>query len=399
MLAFPLTLSIALRYAFARQAHKFAFFVAILAALGIAIGVGALITVSAVMQGLQDRLKSAVLSTTPHVVVTLKDDATLPWLLQQPEVIAALPFMQGSVLLQTAHGLQLAQLQGYALEGLRLNQAADSAAAAAIAALPTPPEARSYGLIAPQNFLISNNLTQGSKVRLIATQNARYTPLGLTPSQRWFTVEQAAPLPLPAGSEITLIAALQDVQRLLRSSEPQVRLFLQDPFLISPLSAKLEQAGLTFSDWRASQGDFFKAVALEKLSMSLMLCLIILTAAFNILSALTMLVSARLREIAVLKTLGLNRLQILAIFMLQGIICAGFGVLLGIICGVPLALNAQSVLALFNITITQGTLPIVVNAGSIVGIALSCLILAALCTLYPALKAASCDPARHLASL
>ena len=398
MLRYPLTCSIALRYAFSRQAHKFAFFVAILAALGIAIGVSALITVSAVMQGLQDRLKSAILATTPHVVVTLKQESDLKTLLELPQVSAALPFVQGEVLLQSPQGLQLATLQGYELDKLQPSATSPTLTVKDLGLL-TPPTAQSYALLVPQNFMLQHSLVPGMKIRLIATQNARYTPLGLTPTQRLFTIERPVALPLPAGTPVTLIGAYDDVRRLLRTNTLSVRLFLHDPFLIEDLSPRLQAMGFTFSDWRATQGDFFKAVALEKLSMSVMLCLIIVTAAFNILSALTMLVSARLHEIAVLKTLGLTRGKILTIFMCQGLICAACGVILGIILGLPLALNAQSLLTLFNISIIQGTLPVTLNVGQIVVIALSCLALAALCTLYPALKAAACDPSRHLASL
>lgn len=404
----PLPLGIALRYALSHKAHKFAFFVAVMSALGIAIGVCALITVSAVMQGLQDRLKGAVLDTTAHVVVEVKDADTIHKLAALPEVIAMMPYLEGEVLLQSSSGLKLALLQGYDPTGLVLtrpemvkDRKADSAAATETqfkSALPLPPAAGSYALIAPQSFMLESLLSYGAKVRLISTKNARYTPLGLTPTQRLFTIESSAVLPQPHGG-LTLIANLEDVKRLLRERSDYVRLFLSDPFLIDELIPKLEAMNLNFTDWRASQGDFFKAVALEKLSMSVMLCLIILVASFNILAALTMLVSARVREIAVLKSLGCTSRRILQIFMLQGLICAGAGVIAGTALGIPLTLNVQTLLALFGIQIVQGELPVALNLSQIVFTALGCLLLAALCTLYPALKASRCDPAVHLTEL
>ncbi len=406
----PLPLSIALRFALSRKAHKFAFFVALLSALGIALGVCALITVSAVMQGLQNRLKDSVLDTTAHVVVQVKDEKTLPFLLSQPEVKAVLPYLQGEVLLQTEDDLSLAILQGYNPDSLipapgtapqhpaTADRSNSKVAARSLQLLPTPP-AGSYSLILPSSFMLEHGLEIGSKVRLISTINARYTPLGLTPTQRVFSVAGNAQLPLPGNHSPTLLTALDDARRLLRESGQYYRLFLSDPFLIEDLADKLTAAGLTFSDWRASQGDFFRAVALEKLSMSVMLCLIILTASFNILSALTMLVSARGREIAVLKTLGADNSFILKVFMLQGLFCATAGIVLGIVTGLPLAFNAQQVLEFLGITIMRGTLPIVVSVQHIALIAGGCLALAALCTLYPARKAAACDPALHLSTL
>lgn len=393
----PLQLAIALRYALSGRTHKFAFLVALMASLGMAVGVCALITVSAVMSGLQTRLKDAVLSTAAQAVVQVKDEHTIHFLLSLPEVTALMPYLSGQVLLQTPDGMQLADLTGYDLSALQ-GKSADAAPAPQSLGLPQPPKAGSYALIAPQLFLLEHGLSLGSNLRLISASNARYTPLGLTPTQRIFTVAGSAALPLPPGSAVTLIAALEDVRRLLRTKEQAVRLFLSDPFAIESVAQELTAAGLTFTDWRAQQGDFFKAVALEKLSMSVMLCLIIVTAAFNILSALTMLVSARTREIAVLKTLGCSRGFILQIFLLQGLICAAAGIALGVAAGIPLSLHAQEILSLMGISITTGELPVELNPGHIALIALSCLTLSALCTLYPALKAASCAPAAHLSA-
>ncbi len=392
----PLSLSIALRYALTRKAHRFAFFVAMLSALGIAVGVCALITVLSVMQGLQERLKDAVLDTTAQVVVQIKDDQDLSTLTALPGVTALMPYLEGRVLLQTPEGLKLALLQGYDAGRLQLT----AAGAEFKSALPLPPQSGSYAVWVPPMFMLENGLRPGDKIRLISTRNARYTPLGITPSQRLFTIAGGADITWRGGADIiTLIGSLDDVSRLLRERQQYVRLFLSDPFLIDQTAAALTQQGFAFTDWRASQGDFFRAVALEKLSMLVMLCLIILVASFNILAALTMLVSARLREIAVLKSLGCTSRQILSIFMLQGLFCAGAGIMTGTALGIPLTLNIQGVLSLLGINIVNGSLPVVISPLQIGAIALCCLLLAALCSLYPALKAARCDPALHLSEI
>lgn len=391
----PLSLSIALRYALTRKAHRFAFFVALLSALGIAVGVCALITVLSVMQGLQERLKDAVLDTTAQVVVQISDEEDLSKLAALPGVTALMPYLEGRVLLQTPDGLKLALLQGYDAAALQLT----AAGAEFKTALPLPPEAGSYAVWVPPGFLLENGLRPGDKIRLISTQNARYTPLGLTPSQRMFSIAGSADLTWRSASDLTLIGSLDDVRRLLRQKQQYVRLFLSDPFLIESTAEALTREGFAFSDWRSSQGDFFRAVALEKLSMSVMLCLIILVASFNILAALTMLVSARLREIAVLKSLGCTSRQILSIFMLQGLLCAAAGITAGTALGIPLTLNVQGVLSLLGINIVSGDLPVVISLPAIGLIALCCLALAALCSLYPALRAARCDPAVHLSGI
>ena len=106
----PLTLSISLRYGFFSKAHKFATFVAILSIIGIAIGVAALIIDTSIMQGLQNRLKKAVLKDTPHVIVKSPIDSSK--LLSLDHVIATAPFVNGQALLQANKTLALINLEG-----------------------------------------------------------------------------------------------------------------------------------------------------------------------------------------------------------------------------------------------------------------------------------------------
>lgn len=424
MTALCLSFRIALRYALSNKAHKFAAFVALMAACGTAIGVCALITVSSVMGGLQDRLKDAVLDTTAHVIVNIAPDRPedLAFVASLPQVQAYIPYTEGQVLLQSGKGMTLATLQGYnsselkvTLKNRRSLIPGDAAAAelpqeqqpltaagrafAAQARLHDSPQPGTFAVLIPESFMLREGVMPGDEVRLISTSNARYTPVGLTPSQRLFEVQAAVPLPSP-GNAINLIAAREDTQRLLREHGNYVRLFLQDPFDIEAVAAQLTGRNLSFTDWRAKQGEFFKAVAMEKVSMSVMLCLIILVAAFNILSALTMTVNARIHEIAVLKTLGCTEGMIVRIFMLQGLIIAGAGTCAGIAAGIPFALNAQSILGALGIRIVaSGTLPVSVSWLQVAVIAVSCLLLAMLCTLYPAIKAGRCPPAQNLVAL
>ena len=135
-----------------------------------------------------------------------------------------------------------------------------------------------------------------------------------------------------------------------------------------------------YIDWRARYGDFFRAVGLEKVTMSLMLCLIVLVAAFNILSSLTMVVSSRVSEIAILKTLGLSNLELLSVFLLVGMSASIVGSLLGLALGIPFALNAQDILSFMGVSIVQGELPTELNISNIVIIVVLCQVVSFLCT-------------------
>ena len=151
--------------------------------------------------------------------------------------------------------------------------------------------------------------------------------------------------------------------------------------------------GLPHHDWRDSLGEFFKAVALEKLSMSIMLTLIILVAAFNILSALTMTVASRLTDIAILKTLGLKSTKILVIFMLMGVSYGFIGAVLGTLIGIP---TTYGVAALMGHNLNT-SLPVSIDMMNILMILGGSLGMSIVCTLYPAIRAAITDPITHLA--
>ncbi len=391
----PLPLSIAIRYSLKGARHRFASFVALLSLLGILIGVSALIIVSSVMQGLQSRLKAAVLTDTPHVVVQKPFDQDQ--LLKLPHVIAAAPYLSSEVLLQVKDGVELVTLQGLDPAKVRLK---DGYAQSQLK-LAKVPQAGSYALCADGGLFYKLNLLPGEKVRLLATTNAKITPLGYTPQQRLFTLDNYLPA-LSSSITYHALANFEDVRRLLHQPEDNydLRLWLDDPFCIEDFAEELNKLKLSFSDWRKSQGEFFKAVAMERITMSLMLCLIVVVASFNILSSLSMMVSSRLKEIAVLKTLGLNERAIRSIFVLQGFACGALGSLGGVILGIPLALYADPLLKTLGINLVgSASLPTEIDPYNLILIVTGSLLLSLLSTLYPSYVAAKADPVEYLAKV
>ena len=388
-LFYPLSLAIAIKYGFKSKAHKFASFVAILSTIGIAIGVAALIVDTSIMQGLENRLKGAVLNDTPHVIVQANASDTQE-LLKLKHVIALAPFVQSQTLMQGPKSLALIKLQGIDENKILLNKGTtkDKLHLVKISSK------GSFILNAEASLYIKNEMKLNTKVRLISTVNARYTPMGLTPTQRLFVMRDYYPSTSSASLD-SAIGNYDDVRRLLRLPEAisSYRLWLDDPFTIDKVSKQLQQKGYKFTDWRSEQGEFFKAVAMEKLTMSIMLCLVIIVASFNILSALTMMVSARLTEIAILKTLGLTNKKILSIFMMMGIFSGVIGTIVGLIIGIPLTYYIS--LTMSN-TGNFGQLPVSIETFNISIIALGSLLMSLICTLYPAIKASSTDPVTNL---
>lgn len=249
------------------------------------------------------------------------------------------------------------------------------------------------------NFMRLNmNFNEDNKVRLISTKNARYTPFGLTPVQRNFKVTDVIESMDKSNAPI-VIGNYEDVRKFFRVNyeDNYYRLFLCDPFRIQEVASYLDGT-YEYTDWRSRYGDFFKAVSLEKISMTIMLCLIVLVAAFNILSSLTMVVSSRASEIAILKTLGMSNGNLLSVFLLVGMSASIVGSLLGLIMGIPLALNAQSILNALGVSIMQGQLPVNIDVNNVLAIVIICLVVSLLCTLYPAYYASKSDPTKHLAN-
>lgn len=434
---------IAVRYTRGTKKQRFASFVATLATLGIAIGVCALIVVSSIMQGLQERLKENILSDCAHLVVKAQVQ-DIPYLLSLNNVNALVPFVQGESMMQFGSEIAMVTLQATDNNSLYLSK--DYAQKLGISeqdvanfeqrGVHSGDELKStdepltyttgekvikiplmefdslgyaYGSLfnfEPGSYHLAVNymqvsqmgieLSYDSKVRLISTQNARYTPFGITPVARNFEVS-ALINSLDKSPAPTVVGNYEDVSRFLRlgKGEQYYRLYLSDPFLIEETLSTLDKK-FAYTDWRSRYGDFFKAVGLEKISMSLMLCLIVVVAAFNILSSLTMMVSSRVSEIAILKTIGMPSSSILAIFGLLGMSSGIIGSLVGVIASIPLAYNAQAILSTIGISIVQGELPVVVNPMNIVVICVLSLGVSLLCTFYPSYVAAKADPASNL---
>jgi lipoprotein-releasing system permease protein len=180
----------------------------------------------------------------------------------------------------------------------------------------------------------------------------------------------------------------------------QLRLYLDDAFAASGVieHLKLQYPKMQFTSWKESQGALFSAVSMEKNMMWLMLSLIVAVAAFNIVSALVMVVIGKQGEISILQTLGLDRSGIVKIFITQGLVNGIWGVVLGVLFGVLLTLNLNSIFNLVGVSLLGGSqqLPIELAYDNIAVIVFSALSMSFIATLYPAYRAAQTQPAEVL---
>jgi lipoprotein-releasing system permease protein len=198
-----------------------------------------------------------------------------------------------------------------------------------------------------------------------------------------------------------MIAHVRDAGRLMRMKSDIVtgwRLFFEDPFVVSELSEQPLESGWQWQDWRAQRGELFQAVKMEKNMMGLMLGLIIGVAAFNIISALIMVVMEKQSEVAILKTQGMQDKQVLAIFMVQGASSGVIGALFGGGLGILLSLNLNAILSSFGVALFSvgGTLPVVIEPLQISIVVILAIALSLVATLFPSYRASSVKPAEAL---
>ncbi|MBW3166311.1 lipoprotein-releasing ABC transporter permease subunit [Ferrimonas balearica] len=398
-----LSLFVGLRYWRARKDTRFVSFITLFSVLGIALGVAALIIVSSVMNGLEGRLKGKILGAVPQLVIEAGEGPISrfePLLQGDPRIRGAVPMLTSEAMVQRGSELGGVQLLGIDPDTEAPLSVVTSHMLYGQLKDLSPGD---YHIILGSQLARRLNVLPGDRVRVMTAQGARYTPMGRVPAQRQFTVAGVFELGSDIDKGLALVN-LSDAERLLRQS-PDLRLYLNDAFDAPLLSAELaakapQQLGetLTLTDWRSQYGQLFSAVKMEKRMMSLLLGLIIAVAAFNIVSALVMMVTDKTADVAILKTLGLSRGQVMGIFSVQGMSSSALGTLVGLTVGLLLANHLQPVLSLLGIWLLPPgqPLPVIIDpvqVASVVGGALS---LSFLATLYPAWRASQVNPAEIL---
>lgn len=396
----PIAAFIGLRYLRGRSGDRFSRFVSYMSTAGITIGVMALVTVLSVMNGFEGQLKSRILGVLPQAVVSQENERTL--MVDEPPAFirpfsdagTPQPIVRSEAVIQSSSGLSAGLMIG--IEPQDHDPIEQHLIAGKISAL----QPSQYQVFLGQTLANNLNVNIGDKVRLMVTSASQFTPLGRIPSQRNFTVAGV----FNTGSDVDgqlMVTHLQDAGRLLRFKTDEIsgwRLFFHDPFVVSDLATQPLPAGWHWSDWRDQRGELFQAVRMEKNMMGLMLGLIVGVAAFNIISALIMVVMEKQAEVAILKTQGMTRRHILTIFMVQGASSGVIGALVGGLLGVLISMNLNSLLDGLGVRLLEygGELPVVIHVGQIIVVIVAAIALSLLATLFPSYRASSVKPAEAL---
>lgn len=402
-----LFLFIGLRYAWPSGSRRFASFISVLCMLGITLGVAALIIVISVMNGLESELKERMLSSVPHAVVSAPQ-GNLPMhydyeaiVAADPNVIGAMPQIADEIMIQSGSGLSGAMIYGIMPEVYPKHDLVRTSAGN-----------EAFNNLLPNTFevVIGSKLASalgasiGDKVRLISPRNIRYTPMGRIPAQRLFRVSGIFSSGGDKSDGAVVLANIEDVRRLAGIPKDEVsgvRFWLRDPFGSDHFISKVAtiDPAVKVTDWRESEGEFFQSVAMEKTMMSLMLALIILVAAFNMFSALIMVVTNKIAEIAILRTMGAQTRTILGIFVVEGALSGVIGAMLGTVLGLLAVANIDALLSSLGLNFylgAGGNMPCELRYPQVALVAGGTILLSFLITIYPSLKGAHMRPAQSL---
>jgi lipoprotein-releasing system permease protein len=410
----PYELAVGLRYTRARKGsgrNAFISFIALVSMAGIALGVAALIVVLSVMNGFQQELRNRILAVASHIEVRgfpeLKDPAAVAEAARRnPRVVATAPYVFGQAMLSVGDANRGVALRG--IDPAREDQVADIGKhmrRGSLASL-TP---GSFNIVLGAELARALGVRVGDPIVAITPQG-NVTPAGALPRLKTFTVAGIFEIGMFEFDSGLALVNIEDAQRLYRlDNATGVRLKLDDMFA-APRVARELLATLPVDaevrDWTQNHANFFRAVAIEKRVMFIILTLIVAVAAFNIVSAQVMVVTDKQADIAILRTLGAAPSSVMAIFMIQGALVGFIGTLIGVVGGVLLALNVETVVPVLERALGFqfldksvyyiSDLPSDLQRADVIVIAAIALALAFVATIYPSWRAARVNPADAL---
>jgi lipoprotein-releasing system permease protein len=414
----PYSVFIGTRYTGSRRGSRLTTFLSRTAIAGLAIGVALLILVLSVMNGFEREMRERILGMVPHVTLypgAVEDDwqAAAKRIEHVPGVAAVTPLLQLNGMLVNGEQVATALLFGVDPQReVRATKLAGFIEAGALTRLTEEPRT----LVLGRGLAAKLAVAPGARVTIVVPDNAVANGAAaggaarLQPRIERFTVAGL----IDSGTELdeSLVLLQLDAAQQLSGSGPRdvaLRVMLDDLFAAPRMASELwrELEGRYYaSDWTSSQGNLYSAIRLSKQLVGMMLAIIIAVAAFNVVSALVLVVNDKQSDIAILRSQGATSSGIIRIFLVQGFLVGAIGTLLGVLAGIVLALVITDLVAalehLLHIQFLKadvypiGYLPSDLRWPDIVQVALTALAMSTLASVYPAWRAAKVQPALAL---
>ena len=406
-----LELQIAWRYLRSRRGSKLLSLISIIAIGGVMVGVSALIVIIGVMNGLQHDLREKILVGSPDIRVLSYGEGlrindwqqTLEKVRRQPGVVAAAPFVLTEGVMTTGHDYsggvyvvgippagrgvpEVTSIRSHAVDGDFRFASTDGQRRGAV-----------LGKLLASRF----NKIVGDTIHILTAPGAKINAVtgGLVPKVEQFEVTGILSTGMYEYDNAYAFIALERAQELagLGSGVTGIEVRTVDRWQASTVAPRLVAAlGWPFRtvDWQEQNHSLFQALKLEKLGMGVILLLIVLVAAFNIVSTLTMVVADKTKEIGILKAMGMPAKSIRRIFFAQGVVIGVVGTFLGLIIGfgAAIGLDKYKFIKLDPQVYFIDHLPVATQAEDVIMIVLASIAIAAIATLYPSIQASRLFP-------
>ncbi|QIK77548.1 lipoprotein-releasing ABC transporter permease subunit [Sphingomonas piscis] len=404
---------IARRYLLPEKGERFIFVVAGFSVGAVALGVAALIIVMSVMNGFRAELFDKIVGLNGHALVQGYEGRLGNWrqiadqAKKTPGVTSALPLIVQPLMASTNGRVEGVLVRGMRVEDLRANKTITSNVLSGDIRSITP---------GSNQVAIGSELAKmlgafpGSEISLISPEG-RSTVVGTVPRIVSFTVGAVFEAGVYDFDKSFVIMPIEDAQSFMMMGDEvgMIELQTDNPDrvgeIVAPLQNLVRGRGIIV-DWRQMNSALFEALEVERVAMFVVLCIIILVAAFNIASSLIMLVRSKTRDIAILRTMGATRQAMTRVFMTVGLTIGTVGILAGVLLGAIFLFFRQSVVNFIQLVTGQNLwdpsvrflseLPSKTDPIEVAAIVLVTLVLTFFATLFPARRAAATDPVQVL---
>nr|WP_234905970.1 lipoprotein-releasing ABC transporter permease subunit [Allorhizobium pseudoryzae] len=404
---------VAWRYLRSRRRETFISVIAGFSFVGIMLGVATLIIVMAVMNGFRTELISRILGINGHMIVQPVDQPLTDYaqLAQKfsavPGVTMALPLVEGQTLASGKQGAGSGALvRGIRTEDLeKLKEVSGNIRSGDLTGFAT-----GDGVLVGSRLAASLGIGAGDRITLVSPEGD-VTPMGTTPRVKSYQVSGIFEIGMSEYDASIIYMPLAEAQAYFNADGivQSIELFVTNPDDIDTLRPKVEEAAgrqIFISDWRQRNQTFFSALQVERNVMFMILTLIVLVAALNIISGLIMLVKDKGSDIAILRTMGASSRAIMRIFFMTGAAIGIVGTVAGVLLGVIVCLNIESIRQFFSWV--SGTvlfdpelyflsqLPAEMSVSETVSVVVMALTLSFIATIFPAWRASRLDPVQAL---
>ena len=409
---------IGLRYLKAKRKQTFISIITIISIAGVMVGVMALIVVLAVMSGFEKTLKEKILGTQAHLVVLKASEKgmdryeeVLKGVEEVNGVVSAAPFIFSLVMLSSDSGVSGVGLKGIDPDRVgKVTELAHNLKAGRLQDLKKVEDRDLPGIILGVELAKHLSVSLNDPIQVISPLGT-ITPMGMMPKMKRFQVKGIFYSGMYEYDNTMAYVSIESSQKFfsMEGRITGIEIKTNKIYKVKEIGKEIrKKMGFPFwtKDWMEMNRNLFSALKLEKVAMFIILVLIVLVAAFNIISTLIMVVMEKNKDIAILKSMGTPSRGILKIFIIEGGVIGVVGTIFGTLLGLVAAFNLEKITGfvedLFGFKILSGDvyyidkLPSQVNFIDVTLIVITAILISLIATLYPSWRASKLDPAEAL---